>query len=154
MVRQENIEAVLTVTSIIPASTVNSENNSTAIITQNNQPEPIPSELINLGISNTHQKAKNLANRASYNPSSSSQKVYRRDYSQSQSVAEGQGSVHEFLTEKLCHPEADNTVLTSNRSETTTKSLNGDIKKPSRRLTTMHCSTKGTRYLQICGKTA
>ncbi|MBW0588695.1 hypothetical protein O181_128410 [Austropuccinia psidii MF-1] len=32
------------------------------MVTQNNQPEPISSELINLDISNTLQKAKNLAN--------------------------------------------------------------------------------------------
>ncbi|MBW0539567.1 hypothetical protein O181_079282 [Austropuccinia psidii MF-1] len=62
MVRQENIETASTVTSIIPASTVNSDHNSTVIVTQNNQPEPISSELINLDIINTLQKAKNLAN--------------------------------------------------------------------------------------------
>ncbi|MBW0572298.1 hypothetical protein O181_112013 [Austropuccinia psidii MF-1] len=62
MVRKENIETASTVTSIIPASTVNSDHNSTIIITQNNQPEPISSELINLDIINTLQKAKNLAN--------------------------------------------------------------------------------------------
>ncbi|MBW0532184.1 hypothetical protein O181_071899 [Austropuccinia psidii MF-1] len=62
MVRQETIETAPTVTSIIPASTVNSDHNSTAIITQNNELEPISSELINLDISNTLQKAKNLAN--------------------------------------------------------------------------------------------
>ncbi|MBW0549642.1 hypothetical protein O181_089357, partial [Austropuccinia psidii MF-1] len=61
VVRQENIETALTVTSIIPASTVNSDHNSTVIITQNNQTEPISSELINLDISNTLQKAKNFA---------------------------------------------------------------------------------------------
>ncbi|MBW0548383.1 hypothetical protein O181_088098 [Austropuccinia psidii MF-1] len=62
MVRQENIETASTVTSIIPVSTVNSDHNSTVIVTQNNQPEPISSELINFNISNTLQKAKNLAN--------------------------------------------------------------------------------------------
>ncbi|MBW0584816.1 hypothetical protein O181_124531, partial [Austropuccinia psidii MF-1] len=62
VVRQENIETASTVTSIIPASTVISDHNSTVIITQNNQQEPISSELINLDISNTLQKAKNLAN--------------------------------------------------------------------------------------------
>ncbi|MBW0505322.1 hypothetical protein O181_045037 [Austropuccinia psidii MF-1] len=50
MVRQENIETASTVTSIIPASTVNSDHNSTVIMTQNNQPEPIATELINLDI--------------------------------------------------------------------------------------------------------
>ncbi|MBW0491489.1 hypothetical protein O181_031204 [Austropuccinia psidii MF-1] len=112
MVRQENIKTASTVTSIIPASTVNSENNSTVIITQNNQPEPISSELINLDISNTSQKAKNLTNSkffdakllfwtfliiimpstrpgARYNPSSSSQEGYRHDYRISESVTEG-----------------------------------------------------------------
>ena len=62
VVRQENIETASTVTSIVPASTINSDHNSTVIVTQNNQPEPISSELINLDISNTLQKAKNLAN--------------------------------------------------------------------------------------------
>ena len=62
MVRQENIETASTVTSIIPASTINSDHNNTVIVTQNNQPEPIYSQLINLDISNTLQKAKNLAN--------------------------------------------------------------------------------------------
>ncbi|MBW0587559.1 hypothetical protein O181_127274 [Austropuccinia psidii MF-1] len=61
MLRQENIETASTVTSIIPASTVIPDHNSTVIITQNNQQEPFSSELINLDISNTLQKAKNLA---------------------------------------------------------------------------------------------
>ncbi|MBW0576875.1 hypothetical protein O181_116590, partial [Austropuccinia psidii MF-1] len=50
------------VTSIIPESTVNSHHNSTAIITQNNQQEPISSKSINLDLINTLQKANNLAN--------------------------------------------------------------------------------------------
>ncbi|MBW0570482.1 hypothetical protein O181_110197, partial [Austropuccinia psidii MF-1] len=62
IVRQENIETASTVTSTIPASTVNSAHNGTVIIAQNNQPEPISSKLINFNISNTLQKAKNLAN--------------------------------------------------------------------------------------------
>ncbi|MBW0565496.1 hypothetical protein O181_105211, partial [Austropuccinia psidii MF-1] len=62
VVRQENIETASTVTSVIPASTVNSDHNVTFILTQNNQPEPIPSELINLDIKITLQKAKNRAN--------------------------------------------------------------------------------------------
>ncbi|MBW0589043.1 hypothetical protein O181_128758 [Austropuccinia psidii MF-1] len=62
MARQEDMENASTATSIIPASTAKSDYNSTVIITQNNQPEPISSELINLVISNTIQKAKNLAN--------------------------------------------------------------------------------------------
>ncbi|MBW0497764.1 hypothetical protein O181_037479 [Austropuccinia psidii MF-1] len=109
VVRQENIETASTVTSIIPESTVNSDHNSTIIITKNNQPEPISSEFINLDISNTLQKAKNLAN------------------SRSQSVTEGQGSVDDFQINKLCNSEADNTVLPSNRADTSTRSLSGDI---------------------------
>ncbi|MBW0582802.1 hypothetical protein O181_122517 [Austropuccinia psidii MF-1] len=62
MVRQENIETASTVTSIIPASTVSSDHNSTVIVAHNNQPEPIYCELISLDISNTLHKAKNLAN--------------------------------------------------------------------------------------------
>ncbi|MBW0590976.1 hypothetical protein O181_130691, partial [Austropuccinia psidii MF-1] len=91
VVRQENIETASTVTRIIPASTVNSDHNSTVIVTQSNQPEPASSELFNLDISNNLQKAKNLANRASYNPSSSSQKGHRCDDGRSQSVTEAQG---------------------------------------------------------------
>ncbi|MBW0576275.1 hypothetical protein O181_115990, partial [Austropuccinia psidii MF-1] len=62
VVRQENIQTASTVTRIIPASTVNSDHNSKVIITQNNKPEPISSELVSLDISNTLQKANNLAN--------------------------------------------------------------------------------------------
>ncbi|MBW0558124.1 hypothetical protein O181_097839, partial [Austropuccinia psidii MF-1] len=104
VVRQENLETASTVKSIIPASTVNSNHNSTVIITQNNKPEPISSELINLDISNTLQTAKNLAN-----------------------ITEGQGSVYDFQINELCHSEADNTILPSNRADNTTRSLSGHI---------------------------
>ncbi|MBW0553540.1 hypothetical protein O181_093255 [Austropuccinia psidii MF-1] len=127
MVRQENIETTSTVTSIIPASTVKSDHNSTAIITQNNQPGPISSELIDFNIGNTPQKAKNLAN-TRYNPSSSSQKGHRCDYGRSQSATEGQGSVDDLQIDKLCHSEVDNTILPSNRADTSTRSLSGNIK--------------------------
>ncbi|MBW0555613.1 hypothetical protein O181_095328 [Austropuccinia psidii MF-1] len=115
MVRQENIETASTVTSIIPASTVNSDHNNTVIVTQNNQPEPIYYELINLDISNTLQKAKNLAN------------SHRCDYGRSQSVTEGQGSVDDLQVNKLCHSEAYKTVLTSKRAYTATRSLSGNL---------------------------
>ncbi|MBW0511866.1 hypothetical protein O181_051581 [Austropuccinia psidii MF-1] len=134
MVRKEHIETESTATSIIPSSTANSDYNSTVIIAQNNQPEPIYSELINLDISNNLQKVKNFANNmpsaisgASYNPSSSFQKGYRRDYGRSQSITKGQGSVNRSQTDKLCHSEAENTVLPSNRGDTTTRSLSGHI---------------------------
>ncbi|MBW0511378.1 hypothetical protein O181_051093 [Austropuccinia psidii MF-1] len=65
---------------------------------------------------------------ASYNPSSSSQKGYRRDYGRSQSFTEGQGSVNGSQTGKLCHSEADNTVLPSNRADTASMSLSGHIR--------------------------
>ncbi|MBW0593267.1 hypothetical protein O181_132982, partial [Austropuccinia psidii MF-1] len=122
VVRQENIETASTVTSIIPASTV--------IVTQNNQPEPISSELINLDISNTLQKAKNLTNArsgASYNPSSSSQKGNRCDYGRSQPGTDGKGSVDDFQTAKVGHSDADNTILPSQRADTATRSLSGHI---------------------------
>ncbi|MBW0578665.1 hypothetical protein O181_118380 [Austropuccinia psidii MF-1] len=61
---------------------------------------------------------------ASYNPSSSSQKGHRRGYGR-QSVTEGQGSVDDLKINKLCHSEADKTVLPSKRAETTTRSLSG-----------------------------
>ncbi|MBW0521240.1 hypothetical protein O181_060955 [Austropuccinia psidii MF-1] len=64
---------------------------------------------------------------ASYNPSSSSQKGHRRDYGRSQSVTKGQGSVDDFQINKLCHSEADNTVLPSNGAETATRSLSGNL---------------------------
>ncbi|MBW0489911.1 hypothetical protein O181_029626 [Austropuccinia psidii MF-1] len=64
---------------------------------------------------------------ASYNPSSSFQKSYRCDYGRSQSVTEGQGSVDDFQINKLCHSEADNTVLPSNRADTATRSLSGHL---------------------------
>ncbi|MBW0517561.1 hypothetical protein O181_057276 [Austropuccinia psidii MF-1] len=126
--REENIETASTATSIIPASNTNSEYNSTVIIAQDNQPEPISSELINLDISNTLQKARNLANKASYKPSSSSQKDYRHHYGRNQSVTEGQGSVNGSQTDKLCHSEANNTVLPSSRAFTITRILSEHIK--------------------------
>ncbi|MBW0502133.1 hypothetical protein O181_041848 [Austropuccinia psidii MF-1] len=60
---------------------------------------------------------------ASYNPSSSSQKGHKHDYGRSQSVTEGQGSVDDLQINKLCHSKADNTILPSNRADTTTRSL-------------------------------
>ncbi|MBW0575231.1 hypothetical protein O181_114946 [Austropuccinia psidii MF-1] len=68
---------------------------------------------------------------ASYNPSSSSQKCYRREYCRIQSVTEGQGSVNGSQTDKLCHPEADNTFLPLNRACATTRSLSGYIQSQS-----------------------
>ncbi|MBW0581618.1 hypothetical protein O181_121333 [Austropuccinia psidii MF-1] len=64
---------------------------------------------------------------ASYHPSSSSRKGHRCDYGGSQSVTEGQGSVDDFQSNKLCHSEAYNTVLPSKRAETTTRSLSGHL---------------------------
>ncbi|MBW0526754.1 hypothetical protein O181_066469 [Austropuccinia psidii MF-1] len=65
---------------------------------------------------------------ASYNPSSSSQKGYRCDSGRNQSVTEGQGSVNGSQTDKLCHLEADNAFLPSNRADTATGSLGGHLK--------------------------
>ncbi|MBW0590767.1 hypothetical protein O181_130482 [Austropuccinia psidii MF-1] len=64
---------------------------------------------------------------ASYNPSTSSQKSHGRDYGKSQSVTEGQGSVDDLQINKLCHSEADNTILPSNRADTCTRSLSGHL---------------------------
>ncbi|MBW0519580.1 hypothetical protein O181_059295 [Austropuccinia psidii MF-1] len=100
-------------------------------MTQKNRSESISVELINLEISNNVQKPHNLANRASFNPSRSSQKGYRHHYGRSQSVTEGQGSVNETQTDKLCHCEADNTVSPSNRAETAKRSLSGHIQSHS-----------------------
>ncbi|MBW0593067.1 hypothetical protein O181_132782 [Austropuccinia psidii MF-1] len=63
----------------------------------------------------------------SYNPSRSSQKAYRCDYGRIQSATEGQGSVDDFQINKLCHSEADDTVLPSNRDDTGTRSLSGHL---------------------------
>ncbi|MBW0559354.1 hypothetical protein O181_099069 [Austropuccinia psidii MF-1] len=64
---------------------------------------------------------------ASYNPSSSSQKGHRHDYGRSQTVTEGQVSVDDSQINKLCHSEADNTVLPSKRADTATRSLSGHL---------------------------
>ncbi|MBW0481627.1 hypothetical protein O181_021342 [Austropuccinia psidii MF-1] len=68
---------------------------------------------------------------ASFNPSSISPEFSRSDYGRSQSASEGQGLVNESQTDKLCHSEADNTVLPSNRADITTKSLCGHIQSQS-----------------------
>ncbi|MBW0540419.1 hypothetical protein O181_080134 [Austropuccinia psidii MF-1] len=151
VVRQENIETASTAISIIPASTVNSDHNSTVIVTQNNQPQPI-SSLINLDISNTLHKAKNLAN-TSYSPTSTSHKGRRRDYCRSQSVTEGQGSVDDLQINKLCHSEADKTVLPSKRAETSTRSLRGHLQSQPEGLQQLIAAQR-VRSLHICGKTA
>ncbi|MBW0531793.1 hypothetical protein O181_071508 [Austropuccinia psidii MF-1] len=59
----------------------------------------------------------------SYSPSRSCQKGNRHDYGRSQSVTEGQGSVDDFQINKLCHSEADNSVLPSKKADTATRSL-------------------------------
>ncbi|MBW0590307.1 hypothetical protein O181_130022 [Austropuccinia psidii MF-1] len=64
---------------------------------------------------------------ASYNPSSSSQKGNRRDYGRSQPGTEGKGSVDDFQTTKIGHSDTDNTILPSQRADTTTRSLSGHI---------------------------
>ncbi|MBW0465963.1 hypothetical protein O181_005678 [Austropuccinia psidii MF-1] len=124
----------LTAISIIAESTVSYDHNSTVIVTYNNQDEPVHSELINQDISTTLQRATSCANimpstrlGERYKPSRSSQKGFRNDFGRSQSVAEGQGSVNEAQTDKLCHSEADNNVLPSKRAEIATRSLSGHI---------------------------
>ncbi|MBW0590381.1 hypothetical protein O181_130096 [Austropuccinia psidii MF-1] len=64
---------------------------------------------------------------ASYNPSRSSQKGHRRYYGRIQSVTEGQGLVDDLQIKKLCHSEADNTVLPSKRYYNATRSLSGHL---------------------------
>ncbi|MBW0540414.1 hypothetical protein O181_080129, partial [Austropuccinia psidii MF-1] len=75
VLRQENIKTASTATSIIPASTANSDCNSTVIITKKYQPEPIASELISFDISNTLQKANNLPIEPAINPQEAPKKV-------------------------------------------------------------------------------
>ncbi|MBW0561449.1 hypothetical protein O181_101164 [Austropuccinia psidii MF-1] len=130
MVRQGKIETESTATIIIPASNVNSDHNRTVIIAQNNQTEPISSELINLDICNNLEKANNLANNQeqAITPQEDPPKGYGHDYGRSQSVTEGQGSVNEAQNDKLFHYESDNTILPLKRAETTTRILSGHIK--------------------------
>ncbi|MBW0533409.1 hypothetical protein O181_073124 [Austropuccinia psidii MF-1] len=66
---------------------------------------------------------------ASYNPSSSFQKGHRHDYGRSQSVTEGKGSVDDLQINKLCHSEADQTILPSNRADTATRSLSRHLQR-------------------------
>ncbi|MBW0515961.1 hypothetical protein O181_055676 [Austropuccinia psidii MF-1] len=63
----------------------------------------------------------------SFSPSRSSQRGHRRYYGRSQSVTEGQGSVDDLQINKLCHSEADSTILPANRADTATRSLSGHI---------------------------
>ncbi|MBW0520802.1 hypothetical protein O181_060517 [Austropuccinia psidii MF-1] len=64
---------------------------------------------------------------ARYSPSRSSQKRHRHEYGRRESVTEGQGSFDDFQMNKICHSEADNTILPSKRADTTTRSLSGHI---------------------------
>ncbi|MBW0465030.1 hypothetical protein O181_004745 [Austropuccinia psidii MF-1] len=110
------METESTATSISPASNINSDHNSIGIIPQNNQKEPISSELINLDICNTLHKAYNWVNRASYNPSGSSQKCHRHDYGRSQSVPEEKGTTTRSLTGHIkSHPEGLKEFLAAQR---------------------------------------
>ncbi|MBW0531769.1 hypothetical protein O181_071484, partial [Austropuccinia psidii MF-1] len=111
VVRQENIETASTVTSIIPASTVNSDHNSTVIITQNNQPEQISSELIRLDISNTLQKAKNLANNQDpvITPQAPPKKVI------------------DVIMAEANQSQKDKPILPSKGADTATRSLSGNL---------------------------
>ncbi|MBW0583380.1 hypothetical protein O181_123095 [Austropuccinia psidii MF-1] len=59
---------------------------------------------------------------ASYKPSSRSKKGHRRDYGRSQSETEGQRSVKDFHNNKLSNSDADETILTSKRADTATRS--------------------------------
>ncbi|MBW0589796.1 hypothetical protein O181_129511 [Austropuccinia psidii MF-1] len=64
---------------------------------------------------------------ARYNPSCNSQKGHRGNYGRSHSITEGQGSVDDLQVNELCHSEADDTVLPSNRADITTRSLSGNL---------------------------
>ncbi|MBW0572496.1 hypothetical protein O181_112211, partial [Austropuccinia psidii MF-1] len=129
VVRPEIIETASTVTSIIPASTVNSEHNNTVIIAKNNKPETIYSELINLDISNPVKKARNLANdqKPAITPKAAPTKVIEAIMAEANQLQKDQRSVKETQTEKLCHSEAGNAFLPSNRADTATRSVSGHI---------------------------
>ncbi|MBW0590165.1 hypothetical protein O181_129880 [Austropuccinia psidii MF-1] len=64
---------------------------------------------------------------ARYKPSSSSQKVHRRNYGRSQSDTEGQGSGKDFHNNKLSNSEAADSILPSKRADITTRSLSGNL---------------------------
>ncbi|MBW0554089.1 hypothetical protein O181_093804 [Austropuccinia psidii MF-1] len=64
---------------------------------------------------------------ARYNPSSSSQKGNRHDYGRSQPGTEGKGSVDDFQTTDIGHSDADNTILPSQRANTSTRILGQHI---------------------------
>ncbi|MBW0574866.1 hypothetical protein O181_114581 [Austropuccinia psidii MF-1] len=66
---------------------------------------------------------------ASYNPSSSSQKVNRHDYGRSQPGTEGKESLDDFQTAKKGHSDADNTILPSQRADTATRSQTQSIRQ-------------------------
>ncbi|MBW0558633.1 hypothetical protein O181_098348 [Austropuccinia psidii MF-1] len=106
MVRQENIETESTATGIIPASTSNSDYNSAVIITQNNPPQLISSELTNLGIINILQKAKNLAN--DQQPAITPQEAPKKPID-------------------VIMAEANQLQMEKNGSDTSTRSLSGHI---------------------------
>ncbi|MBW0543047.1 hypothetical protein O181_082762 [Austropuccinia psidii MF-1] len=98
MARQENIETTSTATIVLFLSTL--------------------------------QKAKNLANdqKQAITPKEAPKKGYRCDYDRRQSVTQGQGSVNEAQTDILCHSEADDTSLPSERAGTITRTLSGPLK--------------------------
>ncbi|MBW0542103.1 hypothetical protein O181_081818 [Austropuccinia psidii MF-1] len=73
-------------------------------------------------------KGPSITNRRKCDPSRSCQKGNRHYYGRSQSVTEGQGSVDDLQVNKLCHYESDDTVLPSNRADTTTRGLSGHLR--------------------------
>ncbi|MBW0469215.1 hypothetical protein O181_008930 [Austropuccinia psidii MF-1] len=95
----------------------------------NNQLEQISSELIKLDISHTLQKANNLANNQEpvITPQADLKKGHRHDYVRGQTATEEQGSLSRSQTDKLCHSEADDTVLPLNRAEKSTRGLSGHL---------------------------
>ncbi|MBW0592111.1 hypothetical protein O181_131826 [Austropuccinia psidii MF-1] len=64
---------------------------------------------------------------ASSKPSNSSQKGHRHDYGRSQSVTVGQGSVDDLQRNKLCHSEADKTVLPLKIADAATRGLSAHL---------------------------
>ncbi|MBW0522033.1 hypothetical protein O181_061748, partial [Austropuccinia psidii MF-1] len=56
-----------------------------------------------------------------------SKKGHRHYYGRGHTVTAGQGLVDDFQIDKLCHSEADNTVLPSNSAYTATRSLSANV---------------------------
>ncbi|MBW0518200.1 hypothetical protein O181_057915, partial [Austropuccinia psidii MF-1] len=111
VVRQENIETDSTVTSIVPASTVNSDHISTKNLANSLQP---------------YQEQ-------AITPQAAPRKVIDVIMAEANQLQKDKGQlmtsklIKDFHNNEFSNSEADHTVLPSNRAENTTRSLNGHL---------------------------